>query len=268
MAEPKNRRRLDVLAYRCTPELLGGATVHVRELPEGVRSLWRLLERDCRDRMGREDVQAPYTVATNALRCLTGGYAYFDPIRLFLVTRDPVDDDLLCDTFTLMSRLAAGDQIDDIDLGSPPRLAERIAETPQRQRLLADYLRKTNAGQPDAAPWVYRSTTWDLSRRLTQVPWSVDGLSITLRPDSEGGFIAWDHPWSNRAGTAHSLARCRMVMKTMPNITDPLILLSAAATRVKSGMAFARTVLAAQDDPARPIIEVEMAGRDRIRTIS
>ena len=101
MAE-KNRRRLDALAYRCTPELLSGAAVHVREFSESVRSLWRLLERNYQDRMGREEVQAPYSVAINALRCLTGGYAYFDPERLFLVTRDPVDDDLLCDAFTLM----------------------------------------------------------------------------------------------------------------------------------------------------------------------
>lgn len=33
-------------------------------------------------------------------------------------------------------------------------------------------------------------------------------------------------------------------------------------------MAFARTVLAAQADPARPVIEVEMAGRHHIRMIS
>jgi hypothetical protein len=268
MADQKTRRRLDVLAYRCTPQLLSGATVHVREFPEGVRSLWRLLTRNYQDRVGRDQVQAPYTIATSALRCLTGGYAYFDPERLFLVTRDPVDDDLLRDAFTLMSRLTAGDGIDDIDLTSPAPLAERIAETPQQQRLLADYLQKSAAGQPDAPPWVYRSATWELSRRLTREPWTVDGLSITLRPDSEGGFIAWDHPWSDKTGTAHSLARCRMVMKTMPNITDPVIILSAAATRVKSGMQYARTVLAAQDDPARPIIEVEMAGRGRIRTIS
>jgi hypothetical protein len=267
MAE-KNRRRLDVLAYRCTPELLGGAAVHVREFPEGVRSLWRLLERNYQDRTGRDEAQPPYSVAINALRCLTGGYAHFNPGRLFLVTRDPVDDDLLCDAFTLMSRLAAGDEIDDIDLAAPTQLAERIAGTPQQQRLLAEYLRKTEAGQPDATPWVYQSATWDLSRRLTQGTWTVDGLDITLRPDSEGGFIAWDQPWSTKDGTAHSLARCRMVMKTMPNIGDPLILLSPAASRVKSSMAFARTVLAAQDDPGRPIIEVEMAGRDRIRTIS
>ena len=130
MAVAKNRRRLDVLAYRCTPALLGGATVCVREFPEGVRSNWRLLERNYQDRMGRDEVQAPYSIAISALRCLTGGYAYFDPERLFLVTRDPVNDDLLCDAFTLMSRLAAGEEIDDIDLGTPTPLAERIAGTP------------------------------------------------------------------------------------------------------------------------------------------
>ena len=265
---PKNRRRLDVLAYRCTPALLGGSAVYLREFPEGVRSMWRIVERNYKDRMGREEVQAPYSIATSALRCLTGGYAYFDPQRLFLVTRDPIEDDLLCDTFALMSGMAAGDDIDAIDLNRPSALAERIAETPQQQRLLAECLRKTSTGQPDAEPWVYRSATWDLARRLARRTWSIDGLDVILRPDSEGGLIAWDQPWSNKPGTAHSLARCRMVMKTMPNIADPLILLSAAATRVKSGMTFARTVLAEQEDPARPIIEIEMAGRGKVRTIS
>jgi hypothetical protein len=268
MAVPKNSRRLDVLAYRCTPELLDGSTVHLRVFPDSVRSMWRMLERSYKDRMGNEEVQAPYSIATNALRCLTGGYAYFNPERLFLVTRDPIDDDLLCDTFTLMSKLASGLDIDDIDLGDPPPLAERIAETPQEQRVLADYLRKSGAGQPDAEPWVYASATWGLAWRLTRRPWAVDGLDITLRPDSEGGFIAWDQPWPNRNGTAHSLARGRMIMKTMPNIADPLILLSASASRIKSGMAFARTVLAEQAGPGRPIVEVEMAGRGRVRTIS
>lgn len=268
MAEPKNRRRLDILAYRCTSALLGGATVCVREFPEGVRSMWRMLERSYSARMGREEIQPPYSTATSALRCLTGGYAYFNPERLFLVTRDPVDDDLLCDAFTLMSRIAAGDDVDDIDLGSPTVLAERIAETPQEQRLLADYLRRTETGQPNAPVWAYRSAAWDLSRRMSQGTWAVDGFEIAFRPDSEGGLVAWDDPWSSKDGTAHSLARCRMEMKTMPNVADPVILVSASATRVKSGMAFARTVLAAQDDPGRPVIEVEMAGRDRLRAIS
>jgi hypothetical protein len=230
--------------------------------------MWKLLERNYRDRVGRDEVQAPYSIATNALRCLSGGYAYFDPKRLFLVTGEPIDDDTLRDTFTLMCGLASGTDIDDIDLCSPAALAERIAETPQQQRLLADSLRRSQGGQSDAEPWVYKSATWDLSRRLTAQPWQVDGLEITLRPDSEGGFIAWDQLWSNKKQTAHAFARGRMVMKTMPNIADPLILLSASATRVKKNLTYARTVLAEQADASRPIVEVEMAGRGRIRSIS
>ncbi len=269
MAAAKPRTQLDVLAYRCTPALLDGADVYLREFPQGVRSMWKILERNYLDRTKHTDqAQAPYSVITNALRCLTGGHAYFDPKKLFLVTGAPITDDLLQDTFTLFCGLTAGEHIDDIDLTSPAALAERIAETPQETRHLADYLTRTNAGQPDAPPWVYKSATWLLSRRLTETPWTVDGQDITLHPDSDGGFIAWDHPWPNKSRTAFAFARGRMVMKTHPNIKDPLILLSASATRLKKNMAFARTVLAAQAEPGRPIVEVEMAGRGRIRSIS
>jgi hypothetical protein len=237
MAAPKKNRRLDSLAYRCTPALLDGSTVWTREFPAGVRSLWKLLERDYAARAGREEAQLPHSIATSALRCLTGGYAHFNPERLFLVTRDPVDDDLLRDTFTLFCKIAAGEDPDAIDLTSPTALADRIAETPQQERLLADCLTRTENGQPNAPTWVYETAAWDLSRRLAQGTWAVDGLQIPLRPDSEGGLIAWENPWSNRNGTAHSLARIRLRMKTMPNIADPVILASATATRVKSGMA-------------------------------
>ncbi|GAA0983047.1 hypothetical protein GCM10009555_053990 [Acrocarpospora macrocephala] len=263
----KLRRHLDMLAYRCTPRLLGDAAVYLREFDKGVLSMWRMLDRDYRTRMNNEEAQAPYSIATNALRFMTGGYAHLDTDRGYLVTREPIDDDLLCDTFTLLTRLAAGYHIDAIDLRDPSSLATRIAETPQQSRLLADYLRKTEHRQPDAWPWVYRCATWDLARELSRHVWEVDGKEITLRPDSHGGFIAWDHPWSDKTGTAHSLARCRMLMKTLPNISDPVILLSAAATRIQSGMAYARTALVEQADPELPIIAVEMAGRGRIRTI-
>ncbi|GHJ49064.1 hypothetical protein Cs7R123_64060 [Catellatospora sp. TT07R-123] len=267
MAEQKNRRRLDVLGYRCTPELLGDSTVYLRQFPDAVKSLWTLLERRYRDRMGREEVQAPYTIATTALRCLTGGYAFFDPERLFLVSGRSIDDDTLCDAFTLMHGLAAGLEIDDIHLGSPVALAERIAGTPEEPRRLADYLTRTPQGQSNAEPWVYRSATWDFARQLTQRSWNVDGKEISLRPDNVGGFVAWDHPWANKSGTAFAIARGRIAMKTMPNLADPVFLLSASSTRVKSGMFFARTVLA-ETDAKGPVIEVEMVGRSHIRNIS
>ncbi|MEU4702830.1 RNaseH domain-containing protein [Nonomuraea dietziae] len=268
MVAAKNRRRLDVLAYRCTPDLLGGSTVYLRDFSAGVNSMWKILERNYRDRMGRDEIQAPHSIATNALRCLTGGYVYFDPERGFLVSRDPIDDDTLCDAFTLMSGLATGLDIDDIDLSNPGPLGERIAATSESQRVLADYLSWPPGRQPDAEAWVYRSATWDLSRKLAKHAWAVDGREIRLRPDSEGGLVAWDDPWSNKKGTAHAVGRVRMVMKTMPNISDPLILLSASVTRIQNSMSYARTVLVEQADSTLPLVEVEMAGRTSIRTIN
>jgi hypothetical protein len=262
------RRRLDTLAYRCTPELLDGASVYVRELTPGAKSLWKMFDRDFKQQMNREEVQAPHSVVTNALRCLTGGYVWFDPSDGFLVTLDEVDDDTLRDAFTLMCRRALGTPIDDIDLNDPVPFAARIAETPQDHRLLADYLLTTPGGQPDAATWVYNTVTWELSRRLSQQVWTVDDQAIALRADSSGGLIAWDDPWENKSGSAHALARVRLSMKTFPNIADPVLLVSSSASRVKRSMAYARTVLVEQDDPSRPIVEVAMAGRARVRKIN
>ncbi|GAA3862741.1 hypothetical protein GCM10022243_31580 [Saccharothrix violaceirubra] len=262
------RSRLDVLAYRGTPDLLGDAAVHIREFDNGVTSLWRLFDRDYRDYVKADEAQAPHSVVVNALRCLTGGYAAFDPDEGFLVTREEIDDDTLLAAFTLMHGRVLGTPIDDIDLKEPPRLAERIAETKQERRLLADYLRTTETGQPDAPTWVYKTVAWDLSRRIAEQPWRVDGQEIALRVDSRGGLVAWQDPWTNRSGTAEALSRASIDMKTLPNIADPILLVSPTVTRIQSRMAWARTVLVEQDDPARPIVEVAMAGRSSVRRVS
>ncbi|MFI8991574.1 RNaseH domain-containing protein [Streptomyces antimycoticus] len=181
------------------------------------------------------------------------------------------------DAFTLLHGLILGHHPDDIDLNQPTPLAERVADTPRQERLLADYLtdpsgRRSEASsadgrQPNAANWVYSTVAWDLAHRLAQHTWTVDGQDVVLRPDSSGGLIAWQQPWPNKAGTAHALARVRLALKTLPNITDPVLVVSSHATRLSRRMAYARTVLAEQAETTLPIIEVEMAGRGRIRRI-
>ncbi|MFG3398715.1 RNaseH domain-containing protein [Streptomyces parvus] len=277
MPAPTTRACLDVLAYRCTPTLLDGATVHLRQFPTSVTSLWTLLDRQYKDIVKREEAQAPHSVLTGALRCLTGGYVFFDPKQGLLATRRPLDDDTLRDAFTLLHSLVLGHHPDDIDLNRPTPLAERVAETMPQERLLADYLiipdgpqtpdSSTAGRQPDAANWVYSTVAWDLAHRLAQRTWRVDGQDIALRPDSSGGLIAWQQPWSNKAGTAHALARVRLALKTLPNVADPILVVSSQATRISRTMAYARTVLAEQAETALPIVEVEMAGRGRVRRI-
>ncbi|WP_432177121.1 RNaseH domain-containing protein [Streptomyces sp. Tue6028] len=277
MPAPTTRPCLDVLAYRCTPALLDGATVRLRRFPTSVTSLWTLLDRQYKDIVKREEAQAPHSVLTGALRCLTGGYVFFDPRQGLLATRRPLDDDTLRDAFTLLHGLVLGHHPDDIDLNRPTPLAERVAETVQQERLLADYLTTPDGPhtpaspapgrQPDAANWVYSTVAWDLAHRLAQRTWMVDGQDIVLRPDSSGGLIAWQQPWSNKAGTAHALARVRLALKTLPNVADPILVVSSQATRISRTMAYARTVLAEQAETALPIVEVEMAGRGRVRRI-
>ncbi|MEV7970695.1 RNaseH domain-containing protein [Sphaerisporangium sp. NPDC088356] len=262
----KLRRQLDLLAYRATPALLADATVNLRLFEPGVVSMWRLLDRQYRELVNNSDAQTPYSIATNALRCLTGGYVHLDTDRGFLVSREPIDDDTLCDTFTLLTGLVNGQTVEEVNLLKPSTLAERIAGTVQEERLLADHL-ATTSGQPNADAWVYQSIGWDLARRFCKDPWEVDGQTVHLRPDSSGGFIAWNLPWSNKAGTAHALARGRMLMKTMANISDPLIFLSASATRIQNSTTWARTVLVEQAKKDKPIIAVELAGRGRLRVI-
>lgn len=268
MAEPKTRQRLDVLAYRCTPELLGDAIVYIRELTPGVKSLWKIFERDYKKLMQRDEILAPHSIVTNALRCLSGGYVWFDPYLGFLATREPIDDGTLRDAFTLMCALALGEDVDTIDLNRPPAFAERVAQVPQEQRLLSQYLLKSPGGQPNVANWVFQTVAWDVARRLAARPWTVDGRSIALRPDNSGGAIAWDDPWSNKRGTANVLPRIRVALKTLPNLSDPVLLVSANATRISSSTAYARRVLVEQADRALPLLEVEMAGRGRVRRIN
>ncbi|MEU3047996.1 RNaseH domain-containing protein [Streptomyces sp. NPDC006984] len=262
------KQRLNVAAYLCTPQLLDGAAVVVREFDNGFKNLWRGFDRAYKDLAGREEVQAPHSIVTTALRCLTGGYVHFDPWAGVLVTRVEIDDDTLRDAFTLMVGMAMGTPIDQISLNNPDPLAVKVASTPEERRLLADYLITNENGQPDAPGWVYRTVTWDLSIRLAARPWKVDGQEITLRPDSEGGLIAWGHPWSNKNGTAHAVARIRLSMKTLPNLSHPVILASSQVTRLKSSLAYARKVLVEQADPGLPLIEVELDGRAKIRRIN
>ncbi|WP_371782549.1 RNaseH domain-containing protein [Streptosporangium subroseum] len=262
---------LNTLAFRCTPDLVGDSTVHVRHLDEATFKLWDDFDLTCKRKYGNESAQAPYSIATTVLSMLGGGYVYFDPDRRspFLASLHPIDSKLLSRVFTLTYFLALGEKVDTIDLTAPPELAKRIANTPEQKYQLADYLKPANGTQPTAPSWVYRTVAWDLARRMAAIPWAIsDSRKITLRPDTTGGLVGLDDHWENEQGGRYALSRTALRLKTLPNITSPVLLLTSRVTRISSSLVFATTALAEQPGRGHPVLEVALNGRGGARTIN
>jgi RNaseH domain of pPIWI_RE/pPIWI_RE module N-terminal domain/MID domain of pPIWI_RE len=262
---------LNTLAFRCTPGLVGTAEVSVRHFDEATWKLWDDFDRQCKQRYNSESAQAPYSIATTVLSMMGGGYVCFAPDRQdpFLASLHPIDSKLLRRVFTLTYHLALGQDISTIDLTASPELAKRIADTQQERHPLADYLEVADNTQATAPNWLYRTVAWELSRRLACEPWAIsDNRTIRLRPDSTGGLVAFDDPWQNEQGGRYALSRTALTLKTLPNISNPVLLLDSRVTRISSSLVFSATALAEQPGGDRPLLEVALNGRGGARTVN
>ncbi|MFE2723291.1 RNaseH domain-containing protein [Kitasatospora sp. NPDC059327] len=262
---------LNTLAFRCTPELVGDAVVHVRHFDEATWKLWDDFDHLCKKKFNNDSAQAPYSIATTVLSMMSGGYVYFDPDRRapFLASLRPVDSKLLRRVFTLTHYLALGQDVSTIDITTAPELAKRIADTPERTHLLAEYLQPTSNTQPSAPNWLFSTVAWELSRRFAAERWAIsDSKSIQLRADTTGGLVAFDDPWQNEQGGRFALSRTALKLKTLPNVANPVLLLSSRVTRISSSLVFSTTALAEQPGPDNPLLEVKLNGRGGARTIN
>ncbi|WP_434592023.1 RNaseH domain-containing protein [Streptomyces sp. A5-4] len=262
---------LNTLAFRCTPELVGDAAVHVRHFDEATWKLWDDFDRLCKKKFRNDSAQAPYSIATTVLNMTNGGYVYFDPDRRapFLASLQPLDDKLLRRVFTLAYHLALGQDVSTIDLTAPPELAKRFADTPEHKYSLATYLQTTKNAQPKAPNWLYRTVAWQLSQQLATEPWAIsDSRTVKLRPDTTGGLAAFNDPWTNEQGGRYALSRTALNLKTLPNVANPVLLLTSRVTRISSSLVFSNTALAEQPGQNHPLLEVMLNGRGGARTIN
>ncbi|GAB3943536.1 hypothetical protein GCM10029976_066300 [Kribbella albertanoniae] len=262
---------LNTLAFRCTPELVGDSVVHVRQFDDETWKLWDDFDTQCKRKYRNDDAQVPYSIATTVLSMTGGGYVYLGPGRTerFLASLHPIDDKLLRRVFTLTYHLALGEDGATIELGAPPELAKRIADTPEVAHRLSNYLEPADNAQPAAPGWLYRTIAWELSRHLAAEPWEIsDSKNIRLRSDTTGGLVALDDPWENDQGGRFALSRTALKLKTMPNIGNPVLLLSSRVTRISSSLVFSKTALAEQAGLGRPLLEFALNGRGGARTIN
>ncbi|GII89729.1 hypothetical protein Ssi03_77190 [Sphaerisporangium siamense] len=291
----------NTLALRCTPALVGDSSVYLRVFDDDTRDAWRDLQRRAK-RGGPE--QIPYSIATTVLRVLTGGYVHLDKYLKFLASKEPLTDRTLLRMFTYLEGFALGMPTDAIPLNEPPQLAVLVSRTPQQHHFLAEYLAPRPGRQPVAPGWVYETVTWDLARQLAERPFTINMLhplrkedstgkprvydwvpgdprQVQYLPDSSGGLIAWHAPFgriynSDDINPEHPTARdaqyglsnISLSMKTLPNITSPVLLLDSHVTRIYSNIVYAKTALVEQPKPGLPLLRVSLTGGGGMRTVN
>ncbi|MFI1060576.1 RNaseH domain-containing protein [Streptomyces spororaveus] len=280
MADEDQSPYTEYLAFRITKDVVQDSTVHVRDIGADGRTQWRNFRNAYKQRTKKSEAQPPHSIVPITLRAMTGGYVWLDRDTGLLVSRDPISDTTVQRVFSYLHGLSMGRKIHEIDPNMPPRLAEMYAAAAQEERLIADYLDRTPEGQPNAPNWVYNTITWDLSRRLSTLPFISGGNEYHLMPDTTGGLVAWEDVWRDADGAKavkehqelerirYAFARMRLSMKTARDINDPLLLVSASASRARWNMDFTRNVLVRQASPTRPVMEVGLDGRGRARGVS
>ncbi|GAA0956350.1 RNaseH domain-containing protein [Actinocorallia libanotica] len=292
----------NTLALRCTPHLVGDSSVHLRLFTDETCGAWWDLQK--RTRRGGPE-QVPYSIITTVLRALTGGYVHLDKSCRFLASKETISDATLLRMFTLLEAVALGENIDAGVLRPSTHLARLIADTPEQQMHLAEFLAPRSGQQPIIPDWVYETITWDLAGQLASQPFTVTQLHplrkpdkngnlrtydwevgearlIDYLPDSEGNLIAWDAPFGRAYNSDEPISRDKitakdsqyalstisLTMKTLPNIANPVLLLDSHVTRVYSNLVFAKTTLLAQPKPGLPLLRVALTGGGGMRSVN
>ncbi|MFJ2034146.1 RNaseH domain-containing protein [Streptosporangium sp. NPDC087985] len=305
------------LTLRCTPELVQGQKVYVRNFSRSVRDEWEKLRGDGDD----EKRNLPYSTAITYLKIKTGGYVHLDRGLGFLVSLEKIDDDTLRRVFRCIVGYSKGLSTDQAILLDVPLVADAIASTPEVEFEMARSLKPMQGRQPQCPAWMYVAVPWVVSKKLAEQKFTIYDLvpitkqvpaketdgslkldadgrqvfknrtmgwkanpnkrEVTYLPDSSGGLIAWDHPFGRKynirddgtvvndaTAAQYAMSRFSVVMKTVPNVVDPVIFLDAHVTRVHSNMVFAKSTNIYQGSDGLPILYTELVRSGSVREVN
>lgn len=267
-------KELSLLAYPLTEVLHG--TAHVHRLPENVAEVWERLRSRYRERV-HHNVNLPYSGLATALHAYSGACVNLFPTSKQhapqrLVSSKPLDRRDVHDAVVLWEQAVLGVPDEEITFGYPSELAELFADSTVEQVSLASQVHHVG-DQPDAPNWVYDAATWEVARRLAGTSWRIDGREVSLRTDTDGNLLVWaqDALWSGawRQGgeLRYAALRIRLLMKTLPGVRTPVVVLDPSVARLSQWLAGTRNAWLAPRRDEDPLLCLAMEGRGRLGRI-
>lgn len=126
-------------------------------------------------------------------------------------------------------------------------------------RRFSDYVSTHESGTVDAPGWLFETATWAVVSRLAQpLLLEDDGTALSLRLDTDGSLLAWDHPASNEWGSrsGHAMLRIRSRIVTLPQVSDLAIVFDAHLSRIGDSWRGNKSAWIGRKDPSKPVLKV------------
>lgn len=257
-------RGLHTLSYPVDPDALGDLVLY--QLTREFLAAWDGLVAQIRRRADRDEVTPSYASLATALTAATNR-----PVRLFpqwqlspdhaaggtvalLVTTAPIDGQTVT---------AAVGRFEQLSTANPDAdtLAPLLRGVTSVTRPLRDYLHRDAATGSVAAPgWLFDAARWNLAARIAAAPLLLDdSAAITLRLDTEGNLLAFDHPLSRTSSngiTGHATVYVSTRIVTVPGAAQLYLRLDGHVARHPYTWRFTKNTWLDRGDPDLPILRL------------
>jgi len=267
--------RLHLLAYPLTNELQG--VVHVYRFPERARDVWGDLLDRYRDITSSRG-NLPYAGLATALRAIGRTSVNLfptsrnDPPRQ-MISRRALDSRDVHDAVVLWEQALLKVPEEQISFSYRSELAELLENITPDEVVLANEITRIG-DQPDAARWVYDAATWEVAQQLASAAWKVDGREVVFRTDTDGNLLVWEPDllwtghWDNDDGNlSYAALRVQLMMKTLPWMRDPVLVVDPSVSRLSRWLNSARTAWLAPRSAEAPLLALTVEGRGRMTRI-
>jgi hypothetical protein len=262
------QERLDLLAFPLTGSLLGDVAIY--DLPAQAQQVWDELLARYRQATGSNG-NLPYAALATALRAATGTRVNLYPQSKdqpprTLVASTALSMEDVSDAITLWEQAVLGTEPETISFRYASKLADAIGQIPPETRHLADELTLVG-GQPDAPGWIFEVACWHAAQRIAAQPWQIDDRQVSFRLDTDGDLLVWEndllwsHQWRNSPESRYAAARLRLSMKTLPWMSDPVLVINPSVFRIANRLSTARTAWLEPNDLAAPLLVLGLTGR-------
>lgn len=254
---------LHTLCYRIDPDTLGDLVLY--PLTAEFLTAWEGFARLIKARGNRDEITPTYTALATALTAATNL-----PVRLFpryLLSKDDKDSGMVAllvttgriDPWIMTTALRKFEQLSTDDLDANTLAPLLLGITPQTRPVREFISTDPGAGVVRAPGWIFDAARWNLAARIAAAPMTIDGtLPITLRLDTEGNLVAFDHPLTraSKNTVGHATIHVSTKIITVPGATGLYLRLDGHVARHPYNWKFVKNAWLDRGDPALPIVKL------------